>query len=112
MYYPTEYQSVRVKKGKCKSVTEHWCRPIAEAFKLATKLASTSREYKSIAKDVAYHLAKDLCPFSTVELPGFQKMVSKFNPCYQLPTNTNASKNYFSRNAVSSLYTVTILRIA
>ena len=38
-------------------------------------------------------------PLSTVELPGFQKMVTKLNPRYQLP-----SRNYFSRTAIPGLY--------
>ena len=74
-------------------------RTITEAFKLATKLSSTSHERKAITKSVAYHLAKDMRPLSTVDLPGFQRMVTKLNPRYQLPF-----RNYFSRTAIPGLY--------
>ena len=38
-------------------------------------------------------------PLSTVELPGFQRMVGRLNPRYQLP-----SRSYFSRTAIPALY--------
>ena len=34
-----------------------------------------------------------------VELPGFQTMVARFNPRYQLP-----SRSFFSRTAIPALY--------
>ena len=63
------------------------------------KLSSTSCEHKTITKGIVYHLAKDMCPLSTVKLPGFQRMVAKLNPQYQFP-----SWNYFSRTAIPGLY--------
>ena len=48
---------------------------------------------------VAYHIAKDAVPLSTIEKPGFQLMVSKLNPRYQLP-----SRRHFSDYEIPHLY--------
>ena len=69
-HHPTEYELVRPKKDKHTNATASGSRTITEAFKLATKLSSTSHEHKTITKGIAYHLAKDMRPLSTVELPG------------------------------------------
>lgn len=96
-HHPKEYEAVRPKKDKSKLASG--TKPITEAFKLATKLQPTSHEHKELTKAVTYHLAKDMRPLSTVELPGFKMLVSKLNPRYELP-----SRNYSSRTAIPSLY--------
>ena len=97
--HPSEYELVRPAKVKPTKSTASGSGKITDAFKLVTKLPPTSREYIAITKRVAYHLAKYMRPLSTVELHGFQRMVGRLNPRYQLP-----SRSYFSRTAIPALY--------
>lgn len=66
---------------------------------LVTKYAPESLEAQEINHAVAYYLAKDLQPCSTVEKSGFRHLVQKLNARYQLP-----SKEYFADVEVPRLY--------
>ena len=66
---------------------------------LVTKYIPESLEAQEVNHAVAYFLAKDLQPFSTVEKSGFRRLVSKLNPRYQLP-----SKDYFADVEIPRLY--------
>ena len=46
----------------------------------------SSVQVKDLNCVVAYHIAKDAMPLSTVDKPGFRFMVFKLNPRYQLPS--------------------------
>ena len=59
----------------------------------------SSPQAKDLNRAVAYHIAKDAVPLSTVDRPGFRFMVSKLNPRYQLP-----SRRHFSDSEIPSLY--------
>ena len=48
--------------------------------------SSGSSQAKDMNRAVAYHIAKDAVPLSTVDKPGFWFMVSKLNSRYQLPS--------------------------
>ena len=65
----------------------------------SAKYTSTSPQAKDLNRAVAYHIAKDAVPLSTIEKPGFQLMVSKLNPRYQLP-----SRRHFSDYEIPHLY--------
>lgn len=51
----------------------------------------SSLQAKELSRMVAYHIAKDAVPLSTVDKPGFQYMVSKLNPRYQPPARRHFS---------------------
>ena len=59
----------------------------------------SSPQAKDLNRAIAYHIAKDAVPLSTVDRPGFRFMVSKLNPRYQLP-----SRRHFSDSEIPSLY--------
>ena len=59
----------------------------------------SSPQAKDLNRAVAYHIAKDAVPLSTVDRPGFRFMVSKLNPRYQLP-----SRRHFSDSEIPSVY--------
>ena len=61
------------------------------------KYTSTSPQAKDL--NLAYYIAKNAVPLSTIEKPGFQLMVSKLNPRYQLP-----SRRHFSDYEIPHLY--------
>ena len=54
---------------------------------------------KELNRAVTYHIASDAVPLCTVDKPGFQFMVSKLNPRYQLP-----SRRHFTEYEISHLY--------
>ena len=85
--------------GKESNTTSISSKTVKDLFEARTKLSSSSREHKELTKSVTYFLAKDVQPAYTVEKSGFQQMLSKFNPRYDLP-----SRNYFSRVAIPTLY--------
>ncbi|XP_072438849.1 E3 SUMO-protein ligase ZBED1-like [Chiloscyllium punctatum] len=70
-----------------------------EIFQRKDKFDPKPREHRELTKAVTYYVTKDRMPLSTISKPGFQHLLSKFNPRYELP-----SKNYFSRVAIPSLY--------
>lgn len=70
-----------------------------EIFQRKDKFDPKPREHRDLTKAVTYYIAKDRMPLNIVSKPGFQHLLSKFNPKYDLP-----SKNYFSRVAIPSLY--------
>ena len=45
-----------------------------------------------MTNSVAYCLARDMLPLSTVDKPGFRAMIHQFNPHYQLPTHKHFTK--------------------
>ena len=51
---------------------------------------------------ITYAIAKDSMPFTTVEKPGFTRMLKVFDHCYEPP-----SRKYFSKTAVPRLYNIT-----
>ena len=59
----------------------------------------SSPQAKELNRAVTYHLAKDAVPLCTVDKPGFQFMVSKLNPRYQLP-----ARRHFSEYEIPHLY--------
>ena len=98
-HHPNEYELVRPNKIHPTKTKASGSGTITDAFKPPTKFPLHLREHIALTKSVTYHLAKDMRPLSTVELPGFQRMVARLNPCYQLP-----SRSYFSRTAIPVLY--------
>ena len=56
------------------------------SFTNAVPYDRSSERWWDITWSVAYHIAKDMGPISTVEKPGFIKMVTKLDPRYTLPS--------------------------
>ena len=61
--------------------------------------SSSGAQAKELNRAVTYHIARDAVPLCTVDKPGFQFMVSKLNPRYQLP-----SRRYFTEYEIPHLY--------
>ena len=97
--HPQLYTGLMKTSGKESNTTSVSSKTVKDLFEARTKLSSSSREHKEITKSVTYFLAKDMQPAYTVEKPGFQQMLSKFNLHYDLP-----SRNYFTRVAIPTLY--------
>ena len=66
----------------------------------STLYSSNSPQAKDLNRAVAYHIAKDAMPLSTVDKPGFRFMISKLNPRYHLP-----SRKHFSDYERPRMYT-------
>ena len=73
---------------------------ILDSWKKQQLLSSSSKEHKSLTNSIAYCLARDMLPLSTVDKPGFRAMIHQFNPRYQLPT-----RKHFTKVAVPALVT-------
>ena len=61
--------------------------------------APNSSQAQELNRAVTYFLAKDMQPIATVDKPGFQHMVSRLNPRYQIP-----SRNHFANYEIPRLY--------
>ena len=72
---------------------------LQQTYERATKYPPQSPTAVELNSAVTYFIAKDMRPVSIVEKPGFQHMVSKLNPRYQLP-----SRKHFSDYEVPKLY--------
>ena len=82
-----------------KHSARHPSENIKEALLAGKKFAANSPQAIELNKAVTYFIAKDAQPFSTVEKPGFKRMISKLNPRYQLP-----SRRYFVEHEILQLY--------
>ena len=72
---------------------------LGELVAKSAMYSPSSPQAKELSRAVAYHIAKDAVPLSTVDKPGFQYMVSKLNPRYQLP-----SRRHFSDYEIPHMY--------
>ena len=77
----------------------HTQQSIDSSLARATKYSRDSPHHKDITRSIAYHIGKDGVPLSTVERPGFVRMIQKLNPRYDLP-----SRKHFSKQAIPTLY--------
>ena len=101
--HPEEYAlACQASKKKSKSFsTEEAAAPkltLLDSWDKRRPLSSLSREDKTLTNAVTYCLARDMLPLSTVDKPGFRKMLQQFNPRYQLPT-----RKHFTKVAVPAL---------
>ncbi|XP_062923842.1 E3 SUMO-protein ligase ZBED1-like [Mobula hypostoma] len=104
--HPHIYIEVKSKPNQAPTTTASSGEPnkdqtttMREIFQRKDKFDPKPREHKELTKAVTYFVTKDRMPLNTLSKPGFQHLLSKFNPKYELP-----SKNYFSRVAIPSLY--------
>ena len=58
---------------------------IESSLARSTKYPRGSPQAKELTRAITYYLAKDAMPIYTVEKAGFQHMVSKLDPCYEIP---------------------------
>ena len=58
------------------------------------------KRHSDITNAVAYFIAKDMMPISTVENDGFKRLINVIDPRYQLP-----GRKHFSQIALPKLYT-------
>jgi hypothetical protein len=98
--HPVEYLETKAKgesrKAKAGSQSQA---TIAKSFENGQPLHRSSKKWQSLTESVSYTIAKDMLPFTAVEKPGFQKILSTFEPRYQLP-----GKKYFSKTGTPHLY--------
>ena len=65
------------------------CQPkIKDAFQMLTKLPTSCRGARELTESVAYFIGKDKQPISLVQGEGFKRMISCFEPRFQLPHRT------------------------
>ena len=79
---------------------------LGEAIERTEPYTSGSRCWKAITESVTRFMAKEMIPISTVEKPGFLSMVTKLDPRYEV-----ASRKYFSKTMLPSLYAETCERV-
>ena len=75
---------------------------ITEAVGRQTKYERNSNEARRLDRSVAEFICIDQLPVYIVEKNGFQQMLHKFNPRYQLP-----SRNYFMYTEIPKIYSET-----
>ena len=98
--HPEQYEEIKPKvKVGATAAKKASTDSIKETFDKIRKLDTKSQEHKKLTKSITYFLAKDMYPLNAVEQPGLKKMLKTFNPRYEVP-----SRNYFTRNAIPSLY--------
>ncbi len=65
----------------------------------ATPYQTTSPRHKEITDAIAFQLAKDMAPVTSVAKDGFKKLIQTLDKRYSVP-----SRNYFSHVAIPALY--------
>ena len=100
-HHPTAYAELGPKKAvKCKYSSSSSYQPTLGCIITSSTLyGSNSPRAKDLNRDVAYHIAKDAMPLSTVDKSDFRFMILKFNPHYHL-----LSRNHFSDYEISRMY--------
>ena len=101
-HHPDKYSEAHPKVAKkgIKAKGDGLVQPtLQQTYERATKYPPQSPTAVELNSAVTYFIAKDMQPVSIVEKPGFQHMVSKLNPRYQLP-----SRKHFSDYEVPKLY--------
>lgn len=73
---------------------------LQHSYTRAVPYDTKSEKWGEITKAVAYHIAKDMVPISTVEQEGFIQLLKTLDRRYQLP-----SRKYFTREALPKMYT-------
>ena len=97
-HHPSVYVELGPRKQP-KQVTSQ-LQPTLGSVVMKSALYSTgSSQAKDLNRAVTYHIAKDAVPLSAVDKPGFRFIVSKLNPCYQLP-----SWRHFSDHEIPRMY--------
>ena len=93
-HHPSDYAEVAPRKPE-RSVE----RTLSEVTAKSSKYSSSGTQAKQLNRAVAFYLAKDGVPLSTVDKPGFRNLVEQMNPRYQLPT-----RRHFSDLEIPELY--------
>ena len=100
-HHPNKYSEAHPKVAKkgIKAKGDGQVQPtLQQTYERATKYPPQSPTAVELNSAVTYFIAKDMRPVSIVEKPGFQHMVSKLNPRYQLH-----SRKHFSDYEVPKL---------
>ena len=66
-----------------------------------------SKKWKELTDAITQFIAKDGLPVYTVQKDGFKSMIKRFDPKYEIP-----SQSHFSRTAIPALYTATKEKVA
>ena len=72
-----------------------------ERYSASVPYDKDSKRYRDITQAVAYHIAKDMLPLSTVEKPGYKNLIHVLDPRYVIP-----GRKYFSKTANPKLYLI------
>ena len=79
---------------------------LGESIEKTKSYAHGSHRWKEFIKSVVHFVAKEMLPVSTVEKPGFVRMVKKLDLKYEVPL-----RKYFSKTTLPSLYAETHDRV-
>jgi hypothetical protein len=72
-----------------------------ERYSASVPYYKASKRYKDITQAVAYHIAKDMLPLSTVEKPVIKISLTCLTTRYVIP-----GRKYFSKTAIPKLYLI------
>lgn len=95
--HPLEHS--RIQPTTSVAATPHKQQTTMERYSASVPYDKETKRYKDITEAVAYHIAKDMLPFSTVEKSGYKKLIHVLDPRYVLP-----GRKYFSKTAIPKLY--------
>ena len=98
-HHPEEYAEASkfVHKGEPSTASRQ--PTLLESVQRGSMYDPKSAQARDLNRAVGYFLAKDIQPLYTLEKPGFQQLVSKLNPKYNLP-----SRKYFTETEIPRLY--------
>lgn len=75
---------------------------IQRSFEMGQPYPRNGKKWQQLTDAVTFAIAKDSMPFTTVERPGFKKLLQTFDQRYVPP-----GRKYFSKTAVPRLYNAT-----
>lgn len=107
VHHPMKYTEVKKlqkpsKRSEASTSKASGKQTICDAFQKGRKYERHGRKWTQLTDSVAYCLAKDMLPIYSVEKEGFRRMLSTFDPQYELP-----GRKYFMETAIPALYAST-----
>ena len=101
--YKHPQQYAEIKSGSSsKAGAKSTQQSIQQSFEMGQPYERNGKKWQQLTDSVMYAIAKDSMPFTTIEKPGFLKMLHTFDPRYVPP-----GRKYISKTAVPHLYNAT-----
>ena len=92
--HPTIYSRIKGNTGSA-AAAKRSQQTLAGSFAKVTQYARNSKKWEKLTDAVTFCLAKDIMPIYSVEKHGFQQLMKKFDPQYELPRPDNRQWQQF-----------------
>ena len=100
--HPQQYTELKATGKATSAKSQPTQTSIKQSLEAGQPYSRNSKRWQQLTDSITYAVAKDSSPFTTVEKPGFKKMLSTFDHRYK-----PLSRKYFSKVGIPRLYNCT-----